>query len=407
MSDYFALLTDVGAARLARAAALGKPLNLTRMAVGDGGGSLPVPDPGQTQLAGEHYRAALNTLQVDPDNDNQIIAEQVIPEDAGGWWIREIGLFDDEDNLIAVANCPETYKPLLKEGSGRVQVVRMILVVNCTDAITLKIDPSVVLATRSYVDSAVAHAITVHEKSVNHPDATLTSRGFTQLCSATDSDSETESATPKAVKAAYDNAEGRLARDQNGADIPDKTRFVENIGLDDAVKKANGAVQRAGDTMTGKLTLPQTSSFGVNCGNGLGGNSITIGEYTTGLKQSATGVLDVYTNGYKVITLHGDLVKACKPLNVEGRVTPSDYGNFDARYQTKSGNMVTGVRLGGVGSYCPPNTSTWTQNYGNGNVLTGMIVQDTGKNSADNIGGVYYRPLQYCINGAWYTAASV
>ncbi|OSK10448.1 putative IS1 encoded protein [Escherichia coli M056] len=95
-------------------------------------------------------------------------------------------------------------------------------------------------------------------------------------------------------------------------------------------------------------------------------------------------------------------------FNVNGQVTPSDYGNFDARYQTKSGNMVTGVRLGGVGAYSPPNnTYSWTQNYGNGNVLTGMTVQDTGKNSADNIGGVYYRPLQYCINGAWYTAASV
>ncbi|MFD3249929.1 phage tail-collar fiber domain-containing protein [Rahnella aquatilis] len=154
-AKYYALLTNLGAAKLANATALGTQLSLTQMAVGDGGGILPTPDPAQTKLIGEKRRASLNALSVDPANTNQIIAEQIIPEDQGGFWIREIGLFDQDNTLIAIANCPETYKPQLQEGSGRTQTVRMILVVNSTDAVTLKIDPSVVLATRKYVDDKV------------------------------------------------------------------------------------------------------------------------------------------------------------------------------------------------------------------------------------------------------------
>lgn len=154
-AKYFALLTNQGAAKLANATALGTQLSLTQMAVGDGGGVLPTPDPAQTKLIGEKRRASLNSLSVDPANTNQIIAEQIIPEDQGGFWIREIGLFDQDNTLIAIANCPETYKPQLQEGSGRTQTVRIIIVVNSTDAVTLKIDPSVVLATRKYVDDKV------------------------------------------------------------------------------------------------------------------------------------------------------------------------------------------------------------------------------------------------------------
>ncbi|EMI7061626.1 MULTISPECIES: phage tail protein [Providencia] len=152
---YFALLTKLGENLLAQATALGTKLELTHMAVGDGGGSLPTPDTNQTKLIKEQRRAAINTLFIDDKNKNQIIAEQIIPEQDGGWWIREIGLFDKTGNLIAVANCPETYKPQLAEGSGRTQAIRMILVVSHTESVTLKIDPSVVLATRKYVDDLI------------------------------------------------------------------------------------------------------------------------------------------------------------------------------------------------------------------------------------------------------------
>ncbi|GEM_PF-2412898 len=154
-AKYYAILTSQGAARLANAAALGTKLNLTQMAVGDANGKLPTPDPAQTKLISQKRIAPLNLLNTDPTNPGQIIAEQVIPENEGGFWIREIGLFDDSGVLIAVANCPETYKPLLQEGSGRTQTIRMILIVSSTTAITLKIDPAVVLATRQYVDDKV------------------------------------------------------------------------------------------------------------------------------------------------------------------------------------------------------------------------------------------------------------
>lgn len=154
-AKYYAILTNQGAARLANATALGTKLNLTQMSVGDANGKLPTPDPAQTALINQQRIAPLNMLTVDPANASQIIAEQIIPENEGGFWIREIGLYDDDGVLIAVANCPETYKPKLAEGSGRTQTIRMILIVSSTTAITLKIDPSVVLATRQYVDDKV------------------------------------------------------------------------------------------------------------------------------------------------------------------------------------------------------------------------------------------------------------
>ncbi|WP_455915582.1 phage tail-collar fiber domain-containing protein [Pantoea agglomerans] len=163
---YYALLTNLGAAKLANAAALGTKLQITQMAVGDGGGTLPTPNASQTTLIGEKRRAPLNQLSIDAANSSQIIAEQIIPESDGGFWIREIGLYDADGTLIAVANCAETYKPQLQEGSGRTQTVRLILIVNSTDAVTLKIDPSVVLATRKYVDDAVIEVKAYADKAL-------------------------------------------------------------------------------------------------------------------------------------------------------------------------------------------------------------------------------------------------
>ncbi|RED01278.1 phage tail protein [Ectopseudomonas oleovorans] len=156
---YYAILTAIGEAKLANAAALNTTLKIAKMAVGDGGGVVPTPNRTQTALAGEWYRAGLNTLAVDPSNTSQIIAELVIPEATGGNWIREMGLIDADGNLIAVANTPPSYKPQLAEGSGRTQVLRMVLIVSSASAVELKIDPSVVLATRQYVDDAITVAV--------------------------------------------------------------------------------------------------------------------------------------------------------------------------------------------------------------------------------------------------------
>ncbi|WP_429035385.1 phage tail protein [Aeromonas media] len=153
---YFAIPTNAGQARIANAIALGIPLKITHMAIGDGNGQPVTPNPAQTSLAREVRRAPLNTLFQDPLNPAQLVAEQVIPEDAGGWWVREVGLYDDSGTLIAVANTPESYKPILTSGAGRTQTIRMVLIVSDTSAVEVKIDPSVVLATRKYVDDKTA-----------------------------------------------------------------------------------------------------------------------------------------------------------------------------------------------------------------------------------------------------------
>ncbi|MBY8959143.1 phage tail protein [Pseudomonas sp. MIS38] len=154
-SKFFAILTDVGAAKLANANVLGVPWNITQMGLGDANGTDPQPSAKQTKLINEWRRRPLNQLRIDPVNAAVIIAEQVIPADEGGRWIREVGLYDADGDLVAVANCAPSFKPILSQGSGRTQVVRMNLIVSSTAQISLKIDPAVVLATREWVDSRI------------------------------------------------------------------------------------------------------------------------------------------------------------------------------------------------------------------------------------------------------------
>ncbi|ENF2434495.1 tail fiber protein [Escherichia coli] len=207
MSTKFrTVITTAGAAKLAAATAPGgRKVNITTMAVGDGGGKLPVPDAGQTGLIHEVWRHTLNKISQDKRNSNYIIAELVIPPEVGGFWMRELGLYDDAGTLIAVANMAESYKPALAEGSGRSQTCRMVIIVSSVASVALTIDTTTVMATQDYVDDKIAE----HEQSRRHPDASLTAKGFTQLSSATNSTSETLAATPKAVKAAYDLANGK------------------------------------------------------------------------------------------------------------------------------------------------------------------------------------------------------
>ncbi|WP_244220770.1 phage tail protein [Pseudomonas kribbensis] len=160
-SQFFAILTNVGMAKQANADALGIPWLITQMGVGDANPNgladppNPVPSATQTKLLNEWRRKPLNQLKIDPVNPAVIIAEQIIPADEGGKWIREIGLYDADGDLVAVANCAPSFKPLLSQGSGRTQIVRMNFIVASTGNIQLKIDPSVVLATREYVDAKI------------------------------------------------------------------------------------------------------------------------------------------------------------------------------------------------------------------------------------------------------------
>lgn len=661
MSTKFkTVITTAGAAKLAAATAPGgRKVNITTMAVGDGGGKLPVPDAGQTGLIHEVWRHALNKISQDKRNSNYIIAELVIPPEVGGFWMRELGLYDDAGTLIAVANMAESYKPALAEGSGRSQTCRMVIIVSSVASVELTIDTTTVMATQDYVDDKIAE----HEQSRRHPDASLTAKGFTQLSnatnstsetlaatpkavkaaydlangkytaqdattarkglvqlsSATNSDSETLAATPKAVKSAYDNAEKRLQKDQNGADIPDKGRFLSNINVysKGEVDKKKGmrkysfaapanvvagkwypVIFRRAASLSGEMASRVVISTGCyngdyvmnNCEfNGMvmpGGwtdrgsyaagyfwtyqtNERSIHSIVTSLKDddvcsvfyvearafpvqilaeegltvivptedyvvgqttykwgatnpatestNAQAILDFkngrgyYCSHPFISSLSGNAATATKLANARNingvrfdgsadinintlvsrnRVTalggsakgtpgiqmyeaynngyPTAYGNvlhltgvtavgegelligwsgtsgahapayirsrrdttdanwsgwaqlYTTAHKPSAGDVgaytkaesdsryVRDMRLGGASTYKPANNgTTWTHQAPSGCVYTGIIVQDTGSNSADNIGGVYYRPVQKYINGTWYNVAQV
>ncbi|MEF5536006.1 phage tail protein [Escherichia coli] len=289
MSTKFkTVITTAGAAKLAAATVPGgKKVNLSAMAVGDGNGKLPVPDAGQTKLVHEVWRHALNKVSVDNKNKNYIVAELVVPPEVGGFWMRELGLYDDAGTLIAVSNMAESYKPELAEGSGRAQTCRMVIIISNVASVELTIDASTVMATQDYVDDKIAE----HEQSRRHPDATLTEKGFTQLSSATNSTSEKLAATPKAVKAAYDNAEKRLQKDQNGGDIPDKGAFLDNVGVTSLTfMKNNGEMPLNADLNT----------FGpVKAYSGIWSKATSTNATLEKnfLEDNAVGVLEVFAGG--------------------------------------------------------------------------------------------------------------
>lgn len=233
MNKYKAIITIAGAAKIAAASAGGTQLKIVSMAVGDGNGTLPTPNPAQTKLVNEKYRAALNGLTIDKALKNHILAEMIIPANVGGWWLREMGLYDEAGTLIAVSNMAESYKPKLEEGSGRTQTLRMILIVSSTEAIQVIAGGDTVLATKDFV----ADAIAAHEKTRNHPDASTTAKGLVQLSSATTSTDETKASTPKALKTVSDASMKKAA---NLSDLPDKAAARGNLALGDAATRNVG-----------------------------------------------------------------------------------------------------------------------------------------------------------------------
>ncbi|EHI9193281.1 phage tail protein [Salmonella enterica] len=556
-AKFKTVITTAGAAKLAAATVPGgKKINLNVMAVGDGGGKLPVPDAGQTQLVNEVWRHTLNKISQDNRYSNYIVAELVIPPEVGGFWMRELGLYDDEGTLIAVANMAESYKPELAEGSGRAQTCRMVIIVSSVESVELSIDSTMVMATQDYVDDRLAE----HEKSRRHPDATLKEKGFTQLSNATDSESETLAATPKAVKAAYDLADAKytaqdatttrkglvqlsnatdsvsetlaatpkavkvaydianakytaqdattmrkgLVQLSNATDSTSETLAATPKAVKAAMDNANGRVPSgrkvnghplSGDItlsaadvnafalgMTGDYTLENDKSVGwnwksgvynvptggasrlilhfnmnigscpavqfcVNYKNGgisyrsardgfgfeldwtefytttrkpsagdvgalpvsggvingnlgigtpniLGGSSIVLGDNDTGLKQNGDGLLDIYANGVQVFRFQNDTLESKKSINVTGRLTPTDYGNFDSRYvqDFRLGSYESGQAWMGPGFSDTP-----------GYVLTAA----TNGNGDELIDGLGRRPMQKLIGNQWYNVTSV
>lgn len=283
MSTFKSVVTTLGQARIAAAIAAGTDINITQLAVGDGNGKATTPVTTQTKLVKEVYRTPLNSLKLDPTHGNWVIAEAVLSASVGGFWMREMGLFSSDGALIAVCNMADTYKPTLAEGSGRTQTLRMVIAVSNTEAISLLIDDSVIMATEQYVNDLLA----AHEKSRNHPDGTTAAKGFVQLSSSVSSTSEALAATPKAVKAANDNANTRVP----------------------STRKINGKALSADQTLTavdvGAMPLSSTNLGNTNI-NTFGRDKFGIYSQTSptqatvanGYPAMLAGILEVFPGAY-------------------------------------------------------------------------------------------------------------
>ena len=391
-TKFYTLLTDIGAAKLASAAALGVPLKITHMAVGDGGGALPTPDAKQTALVNEKRRAALNMLYIDPQNSSQIIAEQVIPENEGGWWIREVGLFDESGALIAVGNCPESYKPKLAEGSGRTQTVRMVLITSSTDNITLKIDPAVVLATRKYVDDKVLELkVYVDDLMAKHlaaqdphsqyaPKASPTFTGTPKAPTPAAGNNTTQVATTAFVQAALtaliNGAPATLdTLKEIAAAINNDPNFSTTINNALALK-----APLSSPALTGTPTAP-TAAQSVN--NTQIATTAFVKSAIAGMVGSAPAALD--TLNELAAALGNDPNFATTMLNALAGKQP-----LDNTLTNLSGKDVAGLlaylglgeaakRNVGNGENQIPDMSFWTVTGGNGNFVIrqpdGLIIQ--------------------------------
>ncbi|EBU7126959.1 phage tail protein [Salmonella enterica subsp. enterica serovar Litchfield] len=381
-NEFYTLLTDRGMAKIASALADKKQLHLQKMAVGDGGGQYYEPTASQTNLRHEVWRGEMNTLTVAPNNPNWLIAELVLPEEVGGWYVREVGVFDNEGELIAIGKFPESYKPLLPGGCGKQVCIRLIMEVSNTTAVTLTVDPSIVLATRDYVDVRLDE----HEHSTNHPDATLTQKGFTRLSNATDSDDETKAATPKAVKAAYDKASAAAPAGHTHSwgqitGTPDGTLTQKGI------VKLNSATD---STSTTEAATPSAVKAAYDLANGKAAGSH---KHAWG---DITDVPDGTTAQKGIVKLNS----ATNSTSTTEAATPSAVkAAYDlAKSKTSATNIYTRTQ----------SDARYVQN-----VMLGAEVQAptmapvgcviTFVDGGDKMECVRYKPLQININGFWRT----
>ncbi|EER9035733.1 tail fiber protein [Escherichia coli] len=367
MSTKFrTVITTAGAAKLAAATAPGgRKVNITTMAVGDGGGKLPVPDAGQTGLIHEVWRHALNKISQDKRNSNYIIAELVIPPEVGGFWMRELGLYDDAGTLIAVANMAESYKPALAEGSGRSQTCRMVIIVSSVASVELTIDTTTVMATQDYVDDKIAE----HEQSRRHPDASLTAKGFTQLSSATNSTSETFAATPKAVKAAYDLANGKYtAQDATTARKGLVQLSSATNSTSETLAATPKAVKAAYDLANGKYTAQDATT----ARKGLVQLSSAINSDSETLAATPKAVKSAYDNAEK------RLQKDQNGADIPGKDTfTKNIGAcraYSGALSTEAGNWTTAQFIDWLESQGAFNHPYWmckcSWSYGNNKIIT-------------------------------------
>ena len=287
-SQYFAILTDYGTRAIAHALSQGQPLQLAKFAVGDGNGQAVTPTASATDLVHQTHIAPVSAVSLDPRNNKQVIVELTIPENVGGFYIREMGVFDAQNKLIAYANCPESFKPTESSGSGKVQVLRMILKVESSSAVTLSIDNSVIFVTRQQMTPKTITATTQngfddsgHSHEINK--ASTSQQGIVQLTNDTGLESESLALTAKAGKklaqliatvqlalnnyiplnkrssAVNSNDENNVATSKAVKTAYDKGVEAKNAA-DNANNNANGRVSKSGDSMNGMLTITGSST---------------------------------------------------------------------------------------------------------------------------------------------------
>ncbi|ELD3479406.1 phage tail protein [Enterobacter hormaechei] len=379
------VITKAGAIKLAAATIPnGKKVNLTVMAVGDGGGTLPTPDPNQTKLVREVWRNTLNKISQDNKNKNYVVAELVIPPETGGFWMREMGLYDDTGTLIAVGNMAESYKPALAEGSGRAQTVRMVIMVSDIESVELTIDTTTVMATQDYVDDKLAE----HEQSRRHPDASLTAKGFTQLSSATDSTSEVLAATPKAVKVAYDLAKAKYtAQDATTAQkgivqLSSATDSTSEVlaATPKAVKVANDNAKAANENANTRLPIAGgwlTGGFGIKT---------AIGSMSFGVGNSDVYIANGASNKFLQLKHTGELKYDDKAIYHEGyKPTADDVGALPAKGTAEAAKkLATARKIAGVDFDGTKDISLKTSNLDDAGTAA---AKDVTTSSTDTTGG--------------------
>ena len=273
-SQYFAILTDYGTRAIAHALSQGQPLQLTQFAVGDGNGQAVTPTASATALVHQTHIAPVSAVSIDPRNNKQVIVELTIPENVGGFYIREMGVFDAQNKLIAYANCPESFKPTESSGSGKVQVLRMILKVESSSAVTLSIDHSVIFITRQQMTPKTITATStngVDERGHSHEiaKASLTQQGIVQLDSSTNSNAEDKAATPKAVKTVKDQVDNVQRNQANYIHNSKKSSAVDSNSEDTVANSAavKTAYDKGVDAKTAADNAQRTANDGVSKAN--------------------------------------------------------------------------------------------------------------------------------------------
>lgn len=297
---YYSILTNRGKELEAQSSATGKPVIIKDFVVGDGNGQAVKPDPAQTKLVREVYRNAISALQVSPDQANQFIAQLVLAAGVGGFVVREVGLLTDAGELYSVANCAAIEKPEngvsvnLQYRLAVSETANIELKVATGDGLFLRIDKNL-----SEIAAKGQTAQKSTREAIGVVDATTTAKGLVQLNSATNSTSETMAATPNAVKAAYDladkankaakaandNAEKRLLKDNNLTDVPDKGKARDALELKTAAIR--DVTTSTYDTTAGRVL--KVGDYGQGTANGLAFLNSIFDITCTG-KYSALGV---------------------------------------------------------------------------------------------------------------------